>query len=154
VTGAGDPELGESPGMDLVIAGPEEGAARERVMTFLRAEGYGEPIQANDRVFAAWLGSEPVGAVRLAVEHRETVLRGMRIRRDLQRRGIGRQLLSRLSDVLGAGRCYCIPYVWLTTFYSAIGFQVASADQVPTFLAERHASYLKRGLDVVMMVRR
>jgi hypothetical protein len=97
VTGAGESELGESRGIAVVIAGPGEGAARERVVTFLRAEGYAESIQANDRVFA-WLGAEPVGAVRLAVEQSETVLRGMRIRRDLQRRGIGRQLISRLAE--------------------------------------------------------
>ena len=55
-----------------------------------------------------------IGAVRLAAEHGVTVLRGMRVRSDLRRRGIGGQLLGRLDEALGPATCYCIPYAWLT----------------------------------------
>jgi len=140
--------------MDIAVTGPVQDTDRERVIAFLRDEGYSQPIQAADEIFAAWADSEVVGAARLAVEEGVTVLRGMRVRANLRHRGIGRQLLRRLDEVLGTTTCYCIPYGWLTEFYGGIGFKLVNTNQVPPFLAERHARYTQVGLDVVLMVRR
>jgi hypothetical protein len=63
-------------------------------------------------------------------------------------------LLSRLAEVLGNRSCYCIPYGWLLDFYGQIGFKVVMPSQVPAFLAERHAGYVQRGLDVAIMLRK
>jgi N-acetylglutamate synthase-like GNAT family acetyltransferase len=78
----------------------------------------------------------------------------MRVRGDLQRQGIGRQLLGRLDDAIGEATCWCIAYAWLTGFYATIGFKVADVGESPEFLAERCRRYVQQGLSVVMMVRR
>ncbi len=140
--------------MEVLTAGPVIGPAREMVVAFLRAEGYSQPIQPVDEFFAAWAGSEVVGAVRLAAENGVIVLRGMRVRDDLRHRGIGRQLLGRLDDAIGKTTCWCIPYGWLTDFYATIGFKVVAVGDAPAFLAERHMGYVQQGLNVVIMVRR
>ena len=140
--------------MEVLTTGPVIGPDRESTVAFLRAEGYSQPIQPADEVFAAWSGSEVVGAVRLAAEDGVIVLRGMRVREDLRRRGIGRQLLSRLDTAIGKTACWCIPYGWLTDFYATIGFAIADAGDAPAFLAERHRRYFQQGLNVAIMVRR
>ena len=140
--------------MQVVITGPLVGTDRAAVISFLRAEGYAQSIHVADCIYAAWSGSEVVGAVRLAPEHGVTVLRGMRVRSDLRRKCIGSSLLNRLAEVLGEQNCYCIPYSWLVGFYGQIGFEVARPNQVPAFLAERYADYVQRGLDVAVMVRK
>ena len=139
--------------MEVSITAPVAEANRIDVVTFLRAEGYTQHIQAADEIVAGWIGSEVVGAVRLATEQGVTVLRGMRVRHDMQRQGIGLRLLEALAAMLGRRNCYCIPYSWLLGFYGRIGFEEARPDQVPAFLAERHARYTERGLSVSLMVR-
>ena len=135
------------------ISGPILGAERDLVVTFLRDEGYKETIQAADLIFAAWNGIEVLGAVRLAEENGVTVLRGMRVRHDLRRQGIGTQLLHKLAESIGLQTCYCIPYGWLLGFYGRIGFERISPDQTPDFLKDRLANYRERGLNVDVMAR-
>ena len=139
--------------MDVLTAGPVIGPDRETVLAFLRAAGYSQPIQPADEVFAAWAGDEVVGAVRLAREHGVIVLRGMRVREDLRRRGIGGQLLRGLDGALDKTATWCIPYAWLTNFYATIGFRLGELGEVPTVLNERHSQYVQQGLNVVIMVR-
>ena len=139
--------------MDLRISGPAAGAERARILEFLRAEGYTTHIQDTDDMFAAWADGQVAGAVRLAIEHDTLVLRGMRVRADLQRRGVGAQLLQRLDREIGGRQCYCIPYAWLTGFYGTIGFASISPDDAPMFLVERLRSYRARGIDALVMVR-
>jgi predicted N-acetyltransferase YhbS len=128
-------------------------AERDRAVEFLRQEGYAQAIQDEDRVFAAIRGPEVVAAVRLASEHGVTVLRGMRVRRDLQRQGVGRALVRHLVGALGTDACYCIAYRWLVTFYGAVGFQEVTPSEAPSFLAARHARYMQDGSAVVVMRR-
>ena len=139
--------------MQVLTKGAASGAERQSAMGFLRAAGYSQPIQDADEVFAAWTGSEVVGAVRLAREHGVLVLRGMRVREDLRRRGVGRQLLRSLDEAIGKTTCWCISYSWLTAFYGTIGFKVADVAHAPAFLAERRRQYVQEGLDVAIMVR-
>jgi GNAT superfamily N-acetyltransferase len=82
-----------------------------------------------------------------------TVLRGMRVHRDLRRSGIGRQLLDHLDQVLGNTTCYCIPFAWLTGFYGAIGFVQIETPAAPAFLSERYAVYVEQGLNMIIMRR-
>ena len=126
---------------------------RDRAVAFLRQEGYSRAIQDEDRVFAAIRGPEVVAAVRLANEHGATVLRGMRVRRDLQRQGVGRALLHQLVRALGTDVCYCIAYRWLVTFYGEVGFQEVTPSEAPSFLAARHTRYMEDGSAVVVMRR-
>lgn len=140
--------------MTVVTSGPVHGEVRERAVEFLGTFGISRSIQPADRLFVARDGAEVVGAVRLADEDGVLVLRGMRIRADFQRRGLGSRLLDRLSDAIGEVDCWCIPYSWLTAFYGRIGFALAPGDKAPTFLAERQRAYAENGIDVVIMVRR
>jgi len=139
--------------MDTLITGPVLGADRDRAVAFLATYGISQSIQPGDHIFVALAGTEVVGAVRLAVESGVLVLRGMRVRADVQRRGIGTRLLGRLDDAVGDMTCWCIPYGWLTTFYGQIGFRLAAIDEAPDFLAERCRQYREHGLDVTVMVR-
>jgi predicted N-acetyltransferase YhbS len=125
---------------------------RERAVAFLREQG-ARPVRAEDRVFAAVQGSEVVAAVRLAVEEGVVVLRGMRVREDHQRRGVGRALLRCTVAALGTAVCYCIPYRWLTAFYGEAGFQTIPPEAAPAFLASRHDRYVEEGAPVVVMRR-
>lgn len=143
------PDDSESP----VVSGPVEGARRDMLEKFLREEGYKEPIQSADEMFAAWSGEAVVGAVRLAMENGVIVLRGMRVRHDLRRVGIGTLLLLKLAETLGSRTCYCIPYGWLLGFYARIGFEKIGPDQTPGFLRDRLANYRDRGLNVEVMAR-
>jgi hypothetical protein len=77
----------------------------------------------------------------------------MRIRRDVQRRGVGTHLLRRVALAAELEVCYCIPYRWLIPFYAQVGFREVTTEQVPEFLAIRNARYVNDGLDVVMMYR-
>lgn len=138
---------------EKLVSGPILGAERDLVVTFLRNEGYKEAIQEADQVFAAWNECEVIGAVRLAVENGVTVLRGMRVRHDLRRNGIGTLLLHKLAESLGSQTCYCIPYGWLLEFYARIGFEKIGPDQTPDFLRDRLTNYRDRGLNVEVMAR-
>jgi predicted N-acetyltransferase YhbS len=126
---------------------------RDRAVAFLRQEGYSQAIQDEDRVFAALRGPEVIAAVRLASEHGVTVLRGMRVRRDFQRQGVGRALVHHLVGASGTDECYCIAYRWLVTFYGEVGFQEVMPSEAPSFLAARYARYLQDGSAVVVMRR-
>ncbi len=103
--------------------------------------------------FVSEISGEIVGAVRLSPEENVLVLRGMRIRRDVHRRGVGTHLLRRVALAVGSKDCYCIAYRWLISFYAQVGFREVTAKQVPEFLAIRNARYLNDGLDVVVMYR-
>jgi len=98
------------------------------VITFLRGEGYQQPIGDADR--------------------RALVLRGMRVRADVRRRGIGTHLLAEVAATIGSQTCYCIPYRWLISFYAQAGFLQVRPEEVPAFLARRHEKYMGDGLDV------
>ena len=77
----------------------------------------------------------------------------MRVRADLRRRGIGRQLLAAINGALGGDECWCLPYAWLTGLYGTSGFKPVEVGEAPKFLTERHTAYRDAGLDVVIMRR-
>jgi N-acetylglutamate synthase-like GNAT family acetyltransferase len=118
--------------LEIRVATPSE---EPKVLSFLRKEGYHGPLGSNDRLIVALGEGEFAGVVRLAREEESLVLRGMRVRRDVRRRGIGRQLLAFAEVEIGRETCYCIPFTWLVPFYSAAGFRQIDAADTPEFLA-------------------
>jgi predicted N-acetyltransferase YhbS len=126
---------------------------RDRAIAFLRQQRYAHAVGPRDRFFVAELADEVVAVVRLCREEGVLVLRGMRVRSDLQRQGIGTQLLAELEKAIGAETCYCIAYRWLIAFYGQIGFRPSSADETPQFLVERHAGYVAAGQEAVLLLR-
>lgn len=133
---------------------PLAGDERTSAIAFLKGEGYSRQIASDDQFFVAELAGEIVGVVRLAREEGLLVLRGMRIRSDVRRRGVGSSLLRCLVGAIPAGEfCYCIPYCWLTAFYGQAGFRELSSSEAPRFLAARCAQYAGEGIDVMIMRR-
>lgn len=137
----------------VTSTGPVQGPERDEAVAFLRREGYTSDVSLADHVFVATVGGELAGVVRLSTEHGVLVLRGMRVRSDLQRKGIGSHLLTRLKDAIAGDLCYCIPFGWLLSFYGSIGFEEVAESSAPAFLAERLQRYRQKGLDVVIMRR-
>jgi GNAT superfamily N-acetyltransferase len=130
------------------MADPSE---RDAVAAFLREAGYAGGVQPPDRLVVAVGDAGPVGAFRLAREEGVLVLRGMRVRADLRRRGIGRRLLWALADL--DEPCFCVPHAYLERFYGSAGFTRLPAAEIPALLGTRAAVYTERGLQVIVMRR-
>jgi pimeloyl-ACP methyl ester carboxylesterase/N-acetylglutamate synthase-like GNAT family acetyltransferase len=133
----------------------EAGAGeRERVRAFYVSCGRSVLLDPGDRLLVAEAEGEIVGAVRLCVEEGAQVLRTMRVRPDVQGRGIGRALLRRFLTMLDDRDCFCLPYAHLGSFYGAIGFARVAPAELPPHLAARLAGYLAERPDVIAMRRR
>jgi N-acetylglutamate synthase-like GNAT family acetyltransferase len=124
----------------------------EEVARFLRETGYGGAVLLSDRLVVAEQDGRLAGAFRLAREDGVLVLRGMRVREDLRRVGIGRRLLGALAGLDEV--CFCVPHAYLESFYGGAGFVRPPEVQTPAFLRERARRYREQGLDVIVMRRR
>ena len=131
------------------IAGSQE---LDALPAFYDETEYGGGTLPSDRIVVAVSEGRLVGAYRLAREQGLLVLRGMRIRSEHRRQGIGRRLLQALTDV--SEPCYCVPYAYLAHFYGQAGFVLLAEAETPGLLRARAAEYRRRGLDVVVMGRR
>jgi N-acetylglutamate synthase-like GNAT family acetyltransferase len=136
--------------MDITVrsARSEE---RSQVGEFFRGEGYGGGTASSDDLVVAREGGLIVGAFRLAREHGVLVLRGMRVRTGMRRRGVGLRLLEHLAGL--EEPCYCVPRAYLEDFYGRAGFSRLPGPEAPTFLRDRAARYRELGLDVIVMKR-
>jgi GNAT superfamily N-acetyltransferase len=124
-----------------------------RVEAFYDVVGYHGGVHPSDLVLTINDNQEIVGAVRLCEEESELVLSGMYIREDHQGRGLGTEMLHRLQGHIGSRICWCLPFSHLTEFYCQVGFQPVGTIEIPGFLRDRQAQYLREGLDVTLMVR-
>jgi GNAT superfamily N-acetyltransferase len=130
------------------LARPDE---RHEVARFLLESGYGGGVLSSDRLVVAERDGYLAGAFRLADEDGVLVLRGMRVREDLRRAGIGRRLLGALAGLDEV--CLCVPHAYLEGFYGSAGFLRLPEAETPTFLRERVRRYREQGLDVIVMRR-
>ena len=136
--------------IDVVVANKDELPAAQR---FYESRGYGgAAIVPPDFVVLAKRHSEIIGIGRLCQEQELLWLRGMQVKPEFQRQGIGTQILQRLDQEIGRHTCCCLPYSHLVDFYRQAAFEPA-VGTAPPALAARLASYLARGLNVVAMVR-
>ena len=130
-------------------------APRDRldVQAFYRSVGYVAPLEPDAVCFGATGPHDRLlGVVRLVHEHGVLVLRGMQVRPDVQRLGIGRALLTALVATL-AEDCYCLPYGHLAGFYAGWGFAACAPQHAPPHLAERLAAYRAGDPDILLMRR-
>lgn len=123
------------------------------VSAFYAECGYKRGFNENDTVLVAVLDGSMVGVVRLCPENGVVVLRGMQIRSNYQRQGIGQDLLDQCLPHLGEGPCYCLPWSHLERFYNSIGFRRCRPSVAPEFLADRYSGYIKSDMDVILMRR-
>lgn len=123
------------------------------VVELYREAGYGAPVEPGATLIVAKAGRRVVGVVRLCSEEQVTVLRGMQVKQGFQRQGIGARLLAACRPHLDRQQAFCLPYTHLLDFYSAAGFEVVSSAELPVFLAQRLASYLAEGQQVLAMRR-
>jgi N-acetylglutamate synthase-like GNAT family acetyltransferase len=123
----------------------------EEVARFLLETGYGGAVLPSDRLVVAEQDGRLAGAFRLAREAGVLVLRGMRVREDLRRAGIGRRLLGALAGLDEV--CFCVPHAYLEGFYSSAGFVRLQEPETPDFLRQRAQRYREQGLDVIVMRR-
>ena len=124
-----------------------------KLSDFYRATNYGGRVRPEDVVIVATEGDSIVGVGRLSKEEGVLVLRGMMVLEGYRGRGIGAEILDALSKEIGDCTCYCVPYAHLLPFYERVGFQAEPVSAGPQFLHERVASYIERGLDVILMRR-
>jgi predicted N-acetyltransferase YhbS len=122
-----------------------------RIQAFYDAVGYGGGVSEADFTFAATANGQVIGAVRLRKEGGVTVLRGMHVAPEWQRRGIGRALLARCAPWLDQGPVYCLPYDHLVDFYGQAGFRPVAPETLPRLLAGRLDRYLLSGQRVIAM---
>ncbi len=130
-----------------IVGDGERGA----IAAFLRDAAYGGGVQPSDRLVVAKADATVVGAYRLAREEGVLVLRGMRVREDVRRNGIGGRLLQALAQL--DEPCFCVPHAYLEAFYGSAGFSRLRAAEVPGFLEARAAAYAEQGLEVIVMRR-
>ncbi len=116
----------------------------QRVRDFYRLTGYNGGVGPGDVVVGATRGDELIGVVRLASEQGTQVLRGMRIKPQLQRQGIGKQILEEVRLLLQGKECFAIAFAHLEDFYGRIGFRKIDEQEAPAFLRERIATYRQR----------
>jgi N-acetylglutamate synthase-like GNAT family acetyltransferase len=128
---------------------------RERVRAFYLSSGHTGLLARADRLVVAERGGELVGVVRLCEEEDVQVLRTMRVRPDVQRRGVGRALLEHFVTLLDDRSCYCLPFAHLIPFYGLVRFREIAPDALPPHLARRLAQYRteRPGVAMIAMVR-
>jgi N-acetylglutamate synthase-like GNAT family acetyltransferase len=115
--------------------------------------GYRAPVNPDDFNLIAVLGSDLLGAVRICKEQGVAVLRGMQVRQDWQRRGLGSRLLAACLPTLDRHVTYCLPYMHLEAFYGHAGFYLVDVRDLPDFLAQRLNKYRSEGQAVIAMQR-
>ncbi len=130
------------------LAGPQDGDA---VAGLYAEAGYGAGVQPDDTVIVATIEAMLVGVVRLCPEEGVVVLRGMQVRAEYQRQGIGARMLAACLPHLIGMEAFCLPYSHLERFYAAAGFVRAQDASLPAFLAQRLGAYRARGQDVIAM---
>lgn len=138
-------------GITLREGGPQD---RERLREFYVACGNSGTMGAADRVLLAEIDGLIAGAVRLCLEEGLQVLRTMRVRPDVQRRGIGAAMLRRFVTMLADADCFCLPYAHLVSFYGEIGFAPVEPEALPPHLAARLATYRRERPEVSVIAMR
>jgi GNAT superfamily N-acetyltransferase len=118
---------------------------------FYRLAEYSGLVNPADLVVYAKEQGRIIGAGRLSEEEGVLVLRGMRVLKQHQGRGVGRAILGLLVEEGRSRDCYCIPYRSLQHFYAAEGFHKIASPKAPGFLGDRLKDYRARGHDVILM---
>ncbi len=135
---------------DVSLVGDER---HDEVIAFYENVNYGGTLATGDLVVGAHVAGRLVGVGRLVLEAERLVLRGMQVRKEFRRQGIGSSMLGKFQNLLGDRECWCVPYDHLRGFYSQAGFVKTKLDGAPGFLVERVREYADLGRQVILMKR-
>jgi GNAT superfamily N-acetyltransferase len=113
--------------------------------------GYSQEINLKDIIIVALESEQIIAAVRLCPQEKYLVLRGMRVSKEYQRKGIGTALLNKCAEIIDKKTCYCLPYKHLINFYQQAKFYEILPQEAPKVLEERLNNYLNMGLNVTIM---
>lgn len=84
------------------------------------------------------------GVVRLSKKDEVLHLRGMQVKKNLQKTGVGTLLLHKIVQETKDDTCYLVGYPHLARFYGKIGFREISVSETPTNVQERYYHAQKR----------
>jgi GNAT superfamily N-acetyltransferase len=120
---------------------------------FYAAWDYHAPFSRAAATHLAWDSGSLVGAVWVDQADGLSVLRGMRVRLDRQRQGIGTQLLRAALNGLPGQPVYCIALAHLRPLLERAAFTLLPEGEQPPALSARAAGYHAGGREVVVMLR-
>ncbi len=93
-----------------------------------------------------------VAAVRLEPKQNAChFLRAMCVAPELRGQGVGTELLAQMQDFLKAHSVYCFPFDHLTKFYGDAGFQLQSAEGLPSSIVDPFDRYQQQGRKICVM---
>jgi N-acetylglutamate synthase-like GNAT family acetyltransferase len=125
----------------------------EKVNAFYKSCGYYASANPADVAYVAEDEDSIIGAVRLSIENKIPVLRGMFVDKKYQRKGIGKLMLFHFEKALPNQDCFCLPFSHLVDFYGIIGFRQIDKSDLPPHLQQRLEQYLADGLKMTAMKR-
>ena len=125
----------------------------EVIRSVYAACDYSGGINEDDIGFLASLRGIPAAAVRLTNEEGVLMLRGMMVKPEYQRHGIGKQVLQALDPHIGKNACYLVGRKHLIDFYGGIGFKKIEPSEAPDFLRDRAQLYNTNGYECILMYR-
>lgn len=95
----------------------------------------------HDHLLVALADGRLVGCGRLQRFGEAIELGGMYVHPHHRGKGIARQILQSLVDLLKDETCYCIPFAHLIPFYEQYGFVPSTVGDVPPAIAEKVAYF-------------
>ncbi|MCP4597257.1 GNAT family N-acetyltransferase [Neptuniibacter sp.] len=123
---------------------------------FYKRNGHKGKVQPNDICFWTERDQAIVAAARLqpvAGERNSLLLRGLWVDKALRRKGLGSELLQRITHYLQeqSSNCYCLAYANLENFYKRQRFNQPSIESCPSELLAQYHSYKKRGNNLTLL---
>lgn len=125
------------------------------IVDFYESVGYSASahIKEGNIFFTAKDEEEIIGIARLCKEEGVKTLRGMQVKKEYQRKGVGKQLLKIIDQEIGKQECWCLPHKHLENFYGRIKFVEVNNVEAPLFLQQRIKKYKKKNFTLIIMKR-
>ena len=133
-----------------IISAEESSSAEELYSQW----GYDWEFNKKEKVLCSFFKGKAIGVVRICKEEQYHVLRGMFIREQYRRKGVGELMLLQAEPILNQSISYCIPNLYLIPFYSLISFNRIMPENAPDFLQKRLEVYLLKYPDLIIMKRK
>ena len=107
----------------------------------------------NDQTFVAEVNGRIVGAVRLAFDEANFVVRSLFVLKSYRKQGIAKALLETVGTELGYSEAYCLPYPEQESLFTGIGFKPIAGLTAPDFLRSRKENLCENNQEVIIMKR-